>query len=216
MTTITPHDEACMKAVHPTQLKEELAGMTIRALQKRAEEIGVDEDKLDDAEEKSDIISLILTTMASVEDGMAEEIKWKKRNWRVIYPGCAGPIDGGGLDVPTEDLCGRGTLGQSFQEMLRQLYPLRDDGTDVDISVSGGGEVAIAVWSMGITVNHQFVRLTSEIHTDNWVTMMMDKLKADRCKADEKAVAAAENANRAIKKAAAYNRRMARRAAKPT
>eukprot|EP01047_Picozoa_sp_COSAG01_P047253 COSAG01_NODE_4498_length_4973_cov_5.248461_4_plen_100_part_01 len=36
------------------RVKEELEGMKLRALQKRAEELGVDEDKLDDAEEKAE------------------------------------------------------------------------------------------------------------------------------------------------------------------
>lgn len=42
------------------ELKKELEGMKLRALTKKATEMGVDEDKLDDAEEKSDVIALIL------------------------------------------------------------------------------------------------------------------------------------------------------------
>jgi hypothetical protein len=59
------------EAVRLAQLKEELAGMKMRALQKRAEELGVDEDKLDEADEKSEVIALILAAMAPVEDGAA-------------------------------------------------------------------------------------------------------------------------------------------------
>eukprot|EP01045_Picozoa_sp_COSAG04_P015074 COSAG04_NODE_1168_length_7978_cov_4.222998_8_plen_271_part_00 len=40
-------------------LLAELGGMKISALQKRAEEIGVDKEELDDAEEKSEIVALI-------------------------------------------------------------------------------------------------------------------------------------------------------------
>jgi hypothetical protein len=50
------------EAARLAQLKEELEGMKLRALQKRAEELGVDEDKLDDAEEKAEVIALILET----------------------------------------------------------------------------------------------------------------------------------------------------------
>eukprot|EP01047_Picozoa_sp_COSAG01_P094902 COSAG01_NODE_25720_length_735_cov_4.264151_1_plen_245_part_11 len=48
------------EAARLAQLKEELEGMKLRALQKRAEELGVDEDKLDDAEEKAEVIALIV------------------------------------------------------------------------------------------------------------------------------------------------------------
>ena len=47
-------------------LKDELEAMKLRALQKRAEELGVDEDKLDDAEEKSEVIALILAALAPI------------------------------------------------------------------------------------------------------------------------------------------------------
>ena len=48
------------KVAAAAALKEELKGMKLRALQKRAEEAGVDEEKLDEAEEKEEIIALII------------------------------------------------------------------------------------------------------------------------------------------------------------
>jgi NACalpha-BTF3-like transcription factor len=60
------------EAVRLAALKDELGAMKLRALQKRAEELGVDEDKLDDAEEKSEVIALILAALAPVEDGAAQ------------------------------------------------------------------------------------------------------------------------------------------------
>eukprot|EP01046_Picozoa_sp_COSAG06_P056026 COSAG06_NODE_10474_length_1676_cov_2.143310_1_plen_62_part_10 len=42
------------------ELLAELGAMKLRALQKKAEEIGVGEDQLDDAEEKSEVIALIV------------------------------------------------------------------------------------------------------------------------------------------------------------
>ena len=59
------------EAARLAQLREELAGMKMRALQKRAIELGVDEDTLDEADEKSEVIALILAAMAPVEDGAA-------------------------------------------------------------------------------------------------------------------------------------------------
>ena len=44
--------------------KDELSGMKLRALQKRAAELGIDEDTLGEAEEKSEVIALILAAMA--------------------------------------------------------------------------------------------------------------------------------------------------------
>jgi hypothetical protein len=56
--------EAETKATRLAQLKDELSGMKLRALQKRAEELGINEDTLDEAEEKSEVIVLILAAMA--------------------------------------------------------------------------------------------------------------------------------------------------------
>ena len=71
---VQKHDEqpAHEEAVRLAALKDELGAMKLRALQKRAEELGVDEDKLDDAEEKSEVIALILAALAPVEDGAAQ------------------------------------------------------------------------------------------------------------------------------------------------
>ena len=44
-------------------IKAELGGMKLRALQRRAVEVGVPEEKLDDAEEKSEVIALILAAL---------------------------------------------------------------------------------------------------------------------------------------------------------
>ena len=169
MNTIAPHDEASL-----ARLKEELAGMTIRALQKRAEELGVDEDKLDDAEEKSDIVEMILAT--------AKEEKWGERIWQVTRQGDShrgfsrgGPINRmnpSALMVPTNELGGGGTSGEEFRNMFERVYPLRDGGTPVYITVSSCSP-ATAVWSVRMTVNHQSVELTPGINTENWVTMMM-------------------------------------------
>jgi colicin import membrane protein len=51
------------------ELLAELQGMKMRLLQKRAEVIGVEEDKLDEAEERSEVIALIV---AKVEEGRAK------------------------------------------------------------------------------------------------------------------------------------------------
>ena len=45
------------------ELLAELNGMKLRALQARAEELGVDDDKLDDAEEKPEVIALIVAKL---------------------------------------------------------------------------------------------------------------------------------------------------------
>ena len=47
-------------------LKEELASMKVRALVKRAEELGVDKGELGDVEDKAEVIELILQKMAEV------------------------------------------------------------------------------------------------------------------------------------------------------
>ena len=60
-------------------VQEELGAMTIRALQRRAEELGVDDGKLDDAEEKSHIIDLICAAIeanAHVNDG-DRQLAWE-------------------------------------------------------------------------------------------------------------------------------------------
>ena len=59
-------------------LKHELAGMKMRALQRRAEELGVEDEKLEEAEEKSEVIALILAAMPAPSasgdaDGKATE-----------------------------------------------------------------------------------------------------------------------------------------------
>jgi hypothetical protein len=56
--------EAEAETTRLAQLKDELSGMKLRALQKRAEELGINEDTLDEAEEKSEVIVLILAAMA--------------------------------------------------------------------------------------------------------------------------------------------------------
>ena len=48
------------------ELLAELGAMKLRALQKKAEELGVSEDQLDDAEEKSEVIALILAALAPI------------------------------------------------------------------------------------------------------------------------------------------------------
>jgi hypothetical protein len=203
MTTITPHDEAACLA----QLKKELeAIVTIRALQKRAEELGVDEDKLDDAEEKSDIVAMILET------------KWNDMTWQVFRYGVANvlprgvPINGVNPNVSmvsTKKLGGGGTSGETFRDMFRQLSPLRDCGTAVYIHVTR--LMSTDVWSMIMTVNHQRIELTPGIHTENWVTMMMDQMRAVQDTARFMAAAEAKATAKAKKKAAAYHRRMALR-----
>ena len=42
------------------ELVSELPGMKMRALQRRAEELGVEDEELEEAEEKSEVISLIV------------------------------------------------------------------------------------------------------------------------------------------------------------
>jgi uncharacterized protein YunC (DUF1805 family) len=60
--------EAETKATRLAQLKDELSGMKLRALQKRAEELGINEDTLDEAEEKSEVIALILAATAAAAE----------------------------------------------------------------------------------------------------------------------------------------------------
>ena len=65
---------AAAEAARIARLKEELGGMKMRALQKKAEELGVDDEKLDDAEQKSEVIALILDFVAeSTPGGGGEE-----------------------------------------------------------------------------------------------------------------------------------------------
>ena len=65
---------AAAEAARIARLKEELGGMKMRALQKKAEELGVDDEKLDDAEQKSEVIALILEFVAkSAPGGGGEE-----------------------------------------------------------------------------------------------------------------------------------------------
>ena len=49
-------------------LRAELEGMKLRALQKRAEELGVDQSQLDEAEDKAQVIDLILATLAAAAE----------------------------------------------------------------------------------------------------------------------------------------------------
>ena len=54
-------------------IKAELGGMKLRALQRRAVEVGVPEEKLDDAEEKSEVIALILAALPTPGQAAAED-----------------------------------------------------------------------------------------------------------------------------------------------
>ena len=54
-------------------IKAELGGMKLRALQRRAVEVGVPEEKLDDAEEKSEVIALILAALPTPGQAAEED-----------------------------------------------------------------------------------------------------------------------------------------------
>ena len=57
------------------ELLAELNGMKLRALQARAEELGVDDDKLDDAEEKPEAaLEKIRARKAAMGDAIMEEL----------------------------------------------------------------------------------------------------------------------------------------------
>ena len=59
----------------PAQLKDELSGLKMRALQQKAEEVGVDQDLIDTADDsKEDLIDLILAASAKEDPpGVAAE-----------------------------------------------------------------------------------------------------------------------------------------------
>ena len=52
------------RAARVAALRAELSGMKVRALTRRAEEVGVDDEKLDQAEGVEDLIALIVTASA--------------------------------------------------------------------------------------------------------------------------------------------------------
>jgi hypothetical protein len=57
------------KMADTTELLAELQATKLQALVKRAEELGVEQDKLDDAEDKAEVIELILQKTAEIADG---------------------------------------------------------------------------------------------------------------------------------------------------
>ena len=73
-------DEAAAEAKRAAALRVELWGMKLRALQRRAEELGVAEAELDEAEEKAEVIALILAALEEEEgeeEGVADvEVVW--------------------------------------------------------------------------------------------------------------------------------------------
>ena len=73
-------DEAAAEAKRAAALRVELWGMKLRALQRRAEELGVAEAELDEAEEKAEVIALILAALEEEEgeeEGVGEvEVVW--------------------------------------------------------------------------------------------------------------------------------------------
>ena len=72
-------DEAAAEAKRAAALRVELWGMKLRALQRRAEELGVAEAELDEAEEKAEVIALILAALEEEEgeQGLGEvEVVW--------------------------------------------------------------------------------------------------------------------------------------------
>ena len=73
-------DEAAAEAKRAAALRVELWGMKLRALQRRAEELGGGEAELDEAEEKAEVIALILAALEEEEgeeEGVGEvEVVW--------------------------------------------------------------------------------------------------------------------------------------------
>ena len=61
----------------PAQLKDELSGLKMRALQQKAEEVGVAQDQIDEADDsKEDLIDLILAASAKEDPpGVAAEVR---------------------------------------------------------------------------------------------------------------------------------------------
>ena len=55
---------------HPDTEAEQLHGMTLRALQKEAQALGVDEAELDDAEEKAELVALVSAAQAAPVGGI--------------------------------------------------------------------------------------------------------------------------------------------------
>ena len=75
-----------------SDLKKELEGMKLRALTAKAEEMGVDEDMLDDAEEKSDVIALIMeveSARVGVSVAAAVELELKAADAKARADGAA-------------------------------------------------------------------------------------------------------------------------------
>jgi len=64
---------AAEEAARLARLQEELGGMKMRALQKKAGGLGVDEARLDDAEDKAEVIALIMELEAKSSPGGGEE-----------------------------------------------------------------------------------------------------------------------------------------------
>ena len=95
-------DEAAKaEAARLEQLKEELSGMKLRALQRRASELGITDAALDEAEEKSEVIELIMA---------------KERGESAAAPVSAGPHGGGASN--TEAMAG--TMHSIFKQWLAQ------------------------------------------------------------------------------------------------
>ena len=89
------------EAARLEQLKEELSGMKLRALQRRASELGITDAALDEAEEKSEVIELIMA---------------KERGESAAAPVSAGPHGGGASN--TEAMAG--TMHSIFKQWLAQ------------------------------------------------------------------------------------------------
>jgi len=93
--------QAKAAAARLEQLKEELSGMKLRALQRRASELGITDAALDDAEEKSEVIELIMA---------------KESGESAAAPVSAGPHGGGASN--TEAMAG--TMHSIFKQWLEQ------------------------------------------------------------------------------------------------
>ena len=89
------------EAARLVQLKEELSGMKLRALQRRASELGITDATLDEAEEKSEVIELIMA---------------KERGESAAVAASAGPHGGGASN--TEAMAG--TMHSIFKQWLAQ------------------------------------------------------------------------------------------------
>ena len=61
-----------MEDREPAQLKDELSGLKMRALQQKAEEVGVAQDQTDEADDsKEDLIDLILDKSKSIKPNIS-------------------------------------------------------------------------------------------------------------------------------------------------